>query len=212
MRLSSMSLVFVLASCGGSNKPADSPSADTSSLETKGATTHDDEPSAAAAPTAAPVTTPTPEKPDAPPPAPSHPAPAVTGSIDGKPFAPTLARVSSRMQKDGRLLVSIDDAADCSGSSDATLTMLVPWEDGYKVDLGSLKRSTKKAPGEIAFMRAAAAGGKKQLSATFKPSGTVTIVKAPTAEKALGKMKIDLQSGDYMLAGDLDILVCTTPK
>jgi hypothetical protein len=89
--------------------------------------------------------------------------------------------------------------------------MLVPWSDGYKVDLGSLKRGTKKGSGEIALTRVGA-GGKAEVSATFKPTGRVTIVSAPKDANAFGKMKIDLQSGDYMLAGDLDVQVCVASK
>ncbi|MGA3120464.1 MAG: hypothetical protein ABSF69_06800 [Polyangiaceae bacterium] len=213
------SLLIVLAACGGARKPAES--ADTSSLESNSSSAKD-------APAA-------PETASAPPPsttgsaassaAPSaaaavpesvHPAPAATGSVDGKPFAPKLAHVIGPLQKDGRILLSLDERTECSSPSDAkpddaSLTILVPWEDGYKVDLSALKRGTKKKPGEIAFSRVNEAG-KKSLSATFKPSGRVTIVKAPREKDAIGKMKIDLQSGDYMLAGDLDVQVCVAPK
>jgi hypothetical protein len=89
--------------------------------------------------------------------------------------------------------------------------MVVPWQDGYKVDLASLKRGTKKGTGEIAFVRTSGAN-KSEVSPGFKPSGTVTILSAPMERNATGKMKIDLQSGDYMLAGDLDIQVCVSPK
>jgi hypothetical protein len=51
-----------------------------------------------------------------------------------------------------------------------------------------------------------------EIWSSFKPSGRVTIVKAPMDKDAVGKMKIDLQSGDYMLAGDLDVQVCVAPK
>jgi hypothetical protein len=206
-------------SCGGAQKPAES-SADTASLEAKEspAPKHEGEP-AKAAPTAS---SPAPESPaevTAPAPSsPAHSAPSVTGSIDGKSFSPKVARTVGKAQKDGRILLALDEShSDCASGAasqpgDATLTMLVPWEDGYKVDLGALKRSTPKKPGgEITFSRSAA-GGKKDISATFKPSGTVTIVKAPTDANATGKLKIDLQSGDFMLAGDLDILVCTATK
>ncbi len=80
-----------------------------------------------------------------------------------------------------------------------------------KLDLAALKRANKKSSGEIGFARINKAG-KKELSSTFKASGRATIVKAPMEQNALGKMKIDLQSGDYMLAGDLDIAVCVAPK
>ncbi|MGD0677323.1 MAG: hypothetical protein ABSC94_18040 [Polyangiaceae bacterium] len=225
MRISVVALPLGLAlvSCGGAHKPAESPG-DTASLDSSGS-------SAAAKDTAAPTessTATTPETPasaagsKAEAAAPSagastHPAPSATGTIDGKPFAPKLARVTGKAQKDGRILLTLDDAhSDCSTSpgepGDATLTILVPWEDGYKVDLAALKRSTKKkGSGEIGFSRTGP-GGKKVVSATFKPSGMVTIIKAPGEANATGKMKIDLQSGDYMLAGDLDILMCTAAK
>jgi len=82
----------------------------------------------------------------------------------------------------------------------------VPWQNGYKQDFASLKRSTKKGAGEIGIARGSA------FSTTFKPTGTVTVVKAPMEQNATGKIKIDLQSGDYLLAGDLDVLVCVAPK
>ncbi len=40
----------------------------------------------------------------------------------------------------------------------------------------------------------------------------MTVVSAPMEKGGKGKLKIDLQSGDYMLAGDLDIEVCVSPK
>jgi cytochrome c biogenesis protein CcmG/thiol:disulfide interchange protein DsbE len=148
--------------------------------------------------------------------APSHPVPTVSGSIDGRPFEPKLARVAGRMQKDGRILLSLSERTDCAPPSDlkpgdATLTMMVPWKNGYMADLASLKRPNKKGAAAIAFSRVNNAK-KKAISKTFKPSGTVTIVSAPMEPDAIGKMKIDLASGDYVLAGDLDIQLCVSPK
>jgi hypothetical protein len=85
------------------------------------------------------------------------------------------------------------------------MMLMVPWKDGYKTDLSALKRAKGGNLGEAAFLR------KKQVSPTFKPSGLVTVVSAPTAKDGVGKMKIDLQSGGYILAGDLDVLVCASP-
>ena len=215
MRASSLApLALVVAfSCGGSQKPSET-AADTTSLEAKdSASAKSESATSSASPNAAPEAAPAPAA-AAPPAAAVHAAPSVTGTIDGKPFAPKVARTTGKAQKDGRVLLALDDAhTDCTTAApaqpgDATLTVLVPWQDGYKVDLGSLKRSTpKKAGGEITFSRAGAAG-KKEVSATFKPSGTITIVKAPSDANVTGKMNIDLQSGDFMLAGDLDVLVC----
>jgi hypothetical protein len=214
-RFPALALVLA-ASCGGSQKPAET-SADTSSLESKESSPPKAETPAPSESTAAATPAPA-SSAEAPAPAPAHPSPSVTGTIDGKPFQPKIARTTGKAQKDGRIVLALDDAhSDCATAAaaqpgDATLTMLVPWEDGYKVDLGALKRSTpKKAGGEITFSRVGA-GGKKEISATFKPSGTVTIVKAPNDPNATGKMKIDLQSGDFMLAGDLDVLVCGPTK
>jgi hypothetical protein len=221
-------LCAAAAACGGSKKPAES-AADTTSLESSGgaggqsasaasataaaggsASGSSAAPSSSSAANSATTDTSAPA-------ATAHPAPAITGLIDGKPFTPKIARVTGKPQKDGRVLLTLDEThTDCSGSAtaapgDAVLTMLVTWENGYKSDLGSLKRSTPKKPsGEITFYRARA-GGKKDVSPTFKPSGTVTILKAPSDPSTPGSMKIDMQSGDYMLAGDLDVLVCPPP-
>jgi hypothetical protein len=210
-------------SCGGSKKNAES-AADTASLEASGAGGKSEsaassapaegasESAASSASSSSPASNSATPGTSAPTAA-THPAPAVTGLIDGKSFNPKVARVTGKPQKDGRVLLTLDEAhSDCSGPAaaapgDALLTMLVTAESGYKSDLGSLKRSTPKKPnGEITFYRARA-GGKKDISPTFKPSGTITIIKAPS-DSASGSMKVDLQSGDYMLAGDLDVLVC----
>lgn len=216
MRVVLVSSLLVLLACGGSKKPADAPT-ETSSPETSASSSTDmpstsdsasaatpaASASAAAAPEAAPAESSS-----------SHPVPNVTGSVDGKPFAPKMARVTQPMQKDGRIVLTVDERTECGGdpkSGESILTLTVPWEDGYKQDLGSLKRAGKKGPGEISLVRVGTAG-KKEVSTTFKPTGRVTIVKAAMEQGALGKMNVDLTSGDYMLSGDLDIQVCVAPK
>jgi hypothetical protein len=145
-----------------------------------------------------------------------HPVPGATGSIDGKPFAPKLAQVVGPLKKDGRLVVLLHEGSDCIAPADAkpgdgSMTLMVPWQDGYKVDLGSLRRGKKGDPGEAAFTRVGD-DKKGHISSTFKPAGRVTIVSAPTQQNAFGKLKIDLSSGDYILAGDLDVKVCNAIK
>jgi hypothetical protein len=222
------SLVALFACGGATQKPAETES-DTASLESKGssetsATSSTSSPSssssassssastgsgAAASPAASGT-----EATSAP--APFHPVPAATGSIDGKPFSPKLAQISGRMQKDGRLAVVLHEGSDCIGANDAkagdaSMTLMVTWKDGYKVDVGSLQRARGGNLGEAAFVRVGD-DKKKNVSKTFKPTGLVTIVSAPTEKDAVGKMKIDLQSGDYMLAGDLDVKLCSAAK
>jgi hypothetical protein len=210
-----VAVALVLAACGGSTPPPETPSSDTSSLEAKGSSSTDApqdsaSPAASSAPASAPAASSSSDSPAAPAADTFHQAPSVTGMVDGQTFSPKVAQVLGPMKKDGRILIALTEGTDCPAagvaSSDATLTMLVPWQDGYKIDLSALKRSAKKGPAEIAFTHG------KKASATFKPSGTVTIVSAPMAKGSTGKMKIDLQSGDYMLAGNLDIEVCVAPK
>jgi hypothetical protein len=215
MRVVLVTSLVVLVACGGSKKPADTPS-ETPSPDTSSSSSSDmPAPSDSAAPAASAAAAPAAPSEAAPAePGPAHPVPNVTGSIDGKSFNPKMGRINQPIQKDGRILLTVDERADCGGGDakqgETILTLMVPWEDGYKQDLGSLKRAGKKGPAEISLVRVS--GGKKEVSTTFKPSGRVTIAKAPTELGSLGRMNIDLQSGDYMLSGDLDVQVCVDAK
>jgi len=205
---------LALLACGGAQKPTSS-EADTASLEPG--------PASSDAPPGDTATAARPPAPSAPAPAAEvaaapafHPVPGTTGSIDGKPFSPRLAQLAGPVQKDGRVLVMLHEGNDCitpatAKPGDATMTLMVPWKQGYKVDLGSLRRARKGSMGEAAFVRVSP-DNKSQVATTFKPTGLVTIVSAPTEKDAIGKMKIDLQSGDYMLSGDLDVKVCSSPR
>jgi hypothetical protein len=215
MRVPLVCSILVLAACGGSSKPA-ATEADTSSLESSSASSASSSTTTApvaatdAPPSAAPSTPDKPAAADAPPPAEYHPVPGATGDIDGKPFAPKLAQLAGPVMKDGRVLVMIHQGTDCvlpeeAKSGDGSMLLLVPWKDGYKTDLSALRRARGGSLGEAAFIR------KKQVSSTFKPSGMITVVSAATQKGSVGKIKIDLQSGGYILAGDLDVKVCGAP-
>ena len=214
MRVTLACSLLVLVACGGgASKPA-ATEADTSSLESAsgGSTT---------ATTAAPADTSPPPATDKPAPAADkpaaatapaatsavHPVPGTTGDIDGKAFAPKLAQLVGAVQKDGRAVVLIHGGSDCvapedAKSGDGSILLTVPWKDGYKTDLSALRRAKGAALNEAAFVRA------KKVSSTFKPSGLVTVVSAPTEKGKVGKLKIDLTSGGYILTGDLDVMVC----
>jgi hypothetical protein len=219
MRVVVVSSLFVLIACGGSNKPAETAESpaepNTSSSQDVPAASSESEgdagpafgtPTGAAAPS---TPAPAAESPS------THPVPTSTGSVDGKPFIPKMARVTQPAAKDGRVVLTLDERTQCGGGDpkpgDSYLTVTVPWEDGYKQDLGSLKRAGKNGAGEISFVRVNT-NGKKEPSATFKPTGRMTVVKAPSDEGAVGKLNIDMQSGDYMLSGDLDIQLCVAAK
>lgn len=213
MRILLVTSLVALVACGGAQKPAATEAADTSSLETGSSATSTPGDAPASAPASSPGATAAPAATaDATPAAaPVHPVPGATGAIDGKPFSPKLAQITGPVGKDGRVLIVIHEGSDCTPAADAAISLLVPYKDGYKTDLASLKRAKGAAANEAAFVRMAD-GKKRQVSSTFKPTGLVTIVSAPTQKDAIGKMKIDLQSGDYMLAGDLDVKVCAASK
>jgi hypothetical protein len=221
MRFTLACSLLLSIACGGSQKPAATESSDTSSLE-QGSSASSSPASTAATPTtdtAASAPAPTASATaatDSAPPASTHPVPGATGSIDGKPFSPRLAQVAGPLQKDGRLPIIIHEGTDCVAAGDAkpgdgAIRLLVTWSDGYKIDLSALRRGKKGNPGEAAFMRVGA-DRKAQISSTFKPTGRLTIVSAPMQKDAIGKLAVDLQSGDYMVAGDLDVKVCVAPK
>jgi hypothetical protein len=213
MRVAVFSSLLLLAACGGSKKPAEppeSPSPETSASSSSEAPPETSDAAPAASASSAPA-----ESAEAPASPPASSAPTVTGTIDGKSFTPKMARITHAVQKDGRVVVVLDERSECGGgdakAGEGILTLMVTWEDGYKGDLGSLKRGGKKGGGETSFARVGA-NGKKEFSGTFKPTGRVTVVKAPMEKDAVGKLNIDLQSGDYMLSGDIDLQACVTPK
>jgi hypothetical protein len=225
LRTSLACSALVLLACGGAQKSAEG--VDTSSLESTPSSSSGSgdtaSPSAGSGtstgnPSSASTSSSPASSDSAPAPAPAviHPVPGATGSIDGKPFSPKLAQIASPMQKDGRVTLVIHEGSDClapgdAKPGDASMTLVVSWQDGYKTDLSALRRAKKGNMGEAAFVRIGD-DGKKQLSTTFKPTGLVTVVSAPTQKDALGKMKIDLQSGDYMVTGDLDVKLCVAAK
>ncbi|HEY6463801.1 MAG TPA: hypothetical protein VIY73_26710 [Polyangiaceae bacterium] len=210
MRIALACSLAALVACGGATQKPASSEADTSSLDStsSGAASSSADSSAAAGAAPAKTADAAPTKDAAPAgdapaaAAPVHPVPGATGSIDGQPFTPKLAQLAGAVQKDGRALIVIHEGTGCTAAPDAAISLLVPWKDGYKTDLASLKRAKGASVNEAAFVRT------KKVSTAFKPTGLVTVVSAPTQKGSVGKMKIDLQSGDYMLAGDLDVVVC----
>jgi hypothetical protein len=214
MRAALVSSLIVLLACGGggAQKPAETSSADPPESTSSGSTASEDMPASASTSDSTPAPAPKPAATAAPapvdaPPAAFHPTPSVTGAIDGKPFNPKIARLLSPLMADGRVALTLTEGTTCDVTpGDPTMTITVTWKKGYKTDLASLKRASKKSVNEIGFARAAG-----KFSTTFKPTGTVQVVSAPTAKDATGKMKLDVTAGEYILAGDIDVLVCTSP-
>src|SRR5258708_29084774 len=119
-----------------------------------------------------------------------HPTPSATGNIDGKPFAPKIGRATAAMQKDGRLLVTLTEGTECGATpkpGEGALSVLIEWKDGYKTDVGSLRRATKPGGRGVGCTRGGA------VSQTFKPSGRSTGVSAPTDACSTAKLNLDVQ-------------------
>jgi len=212
MRAALVSSLIVLLACGGgAQKPAETSSADPPESTSAGSSASEDMPASASTSDSTPAPAPKPAAaapaPEEAPPAAFHPTPSVTGAIDGKPFNPKIARLLSPLLPDGRVALTLTEGTTCDVTpGDPTMTITVTWKKGYKTDLASLKRASKKTVNEIGFARAAG-----KFSTTFKPTGTVQVVSAPTAKDATGKLKLDVTAGEYILAGDIDVLVCTSP-
>jgi thiol-disulfide isomerase/thioredoxin len=122
-------------------------------------------------------------------------------------FAPKVARLTAR--KNGRVVLNLSRLADCASSGppnagDPQMTLMVPWREGYKADLAALQR--------LAMFNRVTESDKSGVSKAFKPTGTIRIVSAPTTKNAVGKISLNLTSDDYNVAGDLDVLVCVSPK
>ena len=109
--------MFLLFGCGGAQKPAEGSTSDTAALEPSSSPAEDTPPTSASSESkpatahvapAASSDAPAPAAPAA-----FHPAPGATGTIDGKPFEPKIARVSGPVQKDGRVLVTLVEHSDC---------------------------------------------------------------------------------------------------
>jgi thiol-disulfide isomerase/thioredoxin len=142
--------------------------------------------------------------------------PTSRGSIDGQPFAPKLGHIMGKMHKDGRVAVSFTERTDCTPLANlepgsGVLTVVVPWKEGYQAQLGAGKRSGKHKAGAISFARMTAAR-KPQASRSFKPMGTLAVVSAPKSANGVGKVTLDVTSGDYRLVGDFDVDLCGASK
>jgi len=119
MRVALASSLVVLFACGGAaQKPAETSSADPP--ESSASPADNSAPAAAGSDSPAPTkhasaAPPADTAPPADAPAPAyHPTPSVTGSIDGKPFAPKVALVLKPMMKDGRIALSLIEGTECS--------------------------------------------------------------------------------------------------
>ena len=216
MRVVLVSSNLMIAACGGTKKPAEppeSPSSETSSSAASDTATDSDSGSAEA-PTAPAASAPAEAAPEAAP-APASPSPTVTGTIDGKPFAPKTARIIHPMQKDGRVAVILDEHSDCNGGDakpgEGVLTMTITLEDGYK-RVDSARSSEAERRAEATFCSFGWGRGQERLrggiQAHWSRDGRA---RSDGAERGR-QVEPRSTSGDYMLSGDVDLQACVAPK
>src|SRR5215472_12687153 len=113
MRVVVVPSLLILIACGGSKKPAESAESQTESTSSAPDTppaseSESDSGPAFGSPGAAAPSAPSDSAPAAESaPAATHPVPNTTGSVDGKPFIPKMARVTQPAAKDGRIVLTL---------------------------------------------------------------------------------------------------------
>jgi hypothetical protein len=153
----------------------------------------------------------------------------VSGTINGKTFAPKVGWVFSRMQ-DGYATINFMEKEPCSmmEDGDVGLGVFMPWQEGASVDLSTQrdvafgKQKVKLAAAafvqnkttKVVDKKTGIAGARTENSPVpgFKPKGKATLIAAPNARDSVGRLEIDLSSGDFKMKGSVDVKVCAELK
>jgi hypothetical protein len=146
---------------------------------------------------------------------PATPAPTgeafapVSGTLGGAPWDLKGAGTVGPVQKDGTVLVALANyTVDCgthaAAPGDRTIMLLIPWEKGAKVDLGTLKPKEAQA--------IAVDDKKKQAPVkAWKPKGTIEVLSASTKLNSSGRIKIDLTSGKSdAISAEVPVKFCSS--
>ena len=198
----------ILAACSSSPPPpADPPPADPPPPAAPEPPAPAPEPAAVPAATATAAATSAPA-------APAAPASSVeaSGKIDGKTeFVPKLGQVGGPYQKDGRLFVNLHGASDCLTSldvkpGDGSMLLMMPWKKGVTYELPGAKQKQ----GDATFL-VITPEKKNDIHKGFKPTGKIEILEAPTEHNAVGRIRVDMKSGDWTLKGELAVKICYPP-
>jgi hypothetical protein len=140
-------------------------------------------------------------------PRPAGPSAWASGDLAGSAFTPTLVQMRGPAPGYvGRVSLRLFRGTGCdmdAKEGDVDLLFAVPWGPGARTDLGTL--SSKGVNPEAQATRHFDSEHGKGLR--FRPQGALTIVSAPSQKGAIGKITIDLRSGDYVLTGDMPVIV-----
>ena len=130
------------------------------------------------------------------------------GTLGGAPWDLKGAGTAGPVQKDGTVLVAlanypIDCGVHAAAPGDRTIMLLIPWEKGAKVDVGTLKAKDAAA--------ISVDDKKKQTPVKgWKPKGTVEVLGAPTRLNSSGRIKIDLTSGKDAISAEVPVKFCSS--
>jgi hypothetical protein len=196
-------LPFAAAACA-STPPAAEPAATAATAATAAPEAASAAPSASASAAADMPAAPAAAPEAAPPPVEAFPS--ATGTLDGKPWDLKGAGTAGPVQKDGSVLIGlgnydIDCGVHAATAGDRTIVLQIPWKEGAKLDLAKLKKTD---------VWATSVDDKKKVAAlkTFKPTGKVEVLAAPTKEKSSGRIKIELKSGNDTITAEVPVKFC----
>ena len=139
----------------------------------------------------------------------------LAGAIGGKPFHAVAACVAGSKDA-GRVYVEIYDAKDVdvttgcgmmpAGADARKIGVVLPWSDGAKLDVASLKPSKD---GPLFFVMSRTANptkmDRKDAGKELKPTGTIEVLKAPAQKGSVGRIKLNLAIGKDKLGGEVDV-------
>jgi hypothetical protein len=148
------------------------------------------------------------------PPAPQRTPPTLEGQLLGKPFK-AVAACAIKGAQPGTVALEIYDVKDFDVSKQCMslplvegarkIGLLLPWKEGEKVDVASLKITKDYAEGYVMEVGANKKLSRKDFNKDFKPKGTVEILRAPKQNGGVGRLRVSMTSGKDKLNGEVDV-------
>jgi hypothetical protein len=132
----------------------------------------------------------------------------------GKPFHAVAACVMGAPKK-GHVFIEIYDVKDFDVNTSCArlppvpgarkLGLVLPWKEGEKLDLATLKAGKDMPEGYVMEALADKKFSRKDAGKDFKPQGTVEVLRAGTAKGDVGRIRVTLTAGKEQLQGEVDV-------
>jgi hypothetical protein len=142
-----------------------------------------------------------------PPPPPAEAFPAVRATLGGGAWEIKGAATIGPVGGDGTVAITLGNynvecGAHAPAAGDLTLTFTIPWEKGAKVDIAALKAK--------AILAAGYDEKKKTLEPlkSWKPTGTIEVLAAPTKGKSSGRIRINLEAKLDAVRAEIPVRFC----